>query len=262
MISVLLLEIGEKTSFYAAILPFAVAALTFHFFRKKFHGASDTEGINLLQQQEEKNIVLETGIIKSLISRAWPMVIFGASLWLLDSSFWTIGTLYSQELKEVNRLGSFFFAAYMIPPIFTSLLAPHIYSRFGKKKTAFTAALVSALMLLIMSISTNIIFILVCVFLVSVFSNLALILNYAVFEDFVARLNRYGNDMVAMEQISASLAYVIGPVLLGYISTLVGYQHTFSFVGILIGSISIACLVAVPRKIKMPQMELKHLNSN
>ena len=117
-------------------------------------------------------------------------------------------------------------------------------------------------MLLIMSISTNIIFILVCVFLVSVFSNLALILNYAVFEDFVARLNRYGNDMVAMEQISASLAYVIGPVLLGYISTLVGYQHTFSFVGILMGSISIACLVAVPRKIKMPQMELKHLNSN
>jgi MFS family permease len=259
MLSVYLIEIGDKTTFYFALIPFGLAITTHYMFTKKHSLNKREHGINLLTQSNERNLEIEGKIMKILITRAWPIFIFGFTLWLLDASFWTIGTLFSEQLKHSSKYGSFFFAAYMIPPIFTSIFATHIYKRFGKKRTAFISAIFSALILLVMAATNNVGYILICVFFVSIFYNLAQILNYSVYEDFVTRLHQYGNDMVAIGQVSASLAYITGPVIFGLISSYIGYQSTFSIVGIILGSVSIACLFVVPRKIKMPQIELKHL---
>ena len=54
-----------------------------------------------------------------------------------------------------------------------------------------------------------------------------------------------------------SLAYIIGPILAGFIAQLVGEQMTFVVVGAGAASIAFILLLVTPKKLKVPQIEVK-----
>jgi MFS family permease len=153
-------------------------------------------------------------------------------------------------------LGSFLIPAYIFPSIIVTLLAPRLAWRFGKKRVSFITAIIGSLILL----AGGLIFpgggFVIVVLLSSLFIEVSYPEIYAVFEDYVARLGVFGNDMVGLEGAAISLGFIAGPILAGILASFLGNQNAIVCFAGLFGLTAVLALSKVPRKIKMPQQEL------
>ncbi len=251
-----IIDLGFKYAFIVALIPFVLAFITF----KLFIHLYSTHLVNNKKHVVEmkKGIRIEFRILKTLWKRAWPLFMFSFLIMFVDACFWTVGILLSEDLKNTNNFGSLFLVAYMFPPIFTGLLASKFNGRLGKKRTAFITGFIAAIFLVAIGTGNNIPLVIAYVAIMSIFLNIGHVLHSAAVEDYVARLGDFGSDIVTIEQLSGSTAYIVGPILLGFLAETMGYQETFAVAGVLLGFVSIICLFMVPRKLKMPQTELRN----
>ncbi len=204
------------------------------------------------------DLVKEFRAMNALVKRTFFFLLFSFTLILIDVSFWTMGALYSQELMQKSELGKFFISMYGIQGLYCGILASKA-NLFGKKKTSFLIGIVVGLMMIGISITDSVYKTLLLVMGVSALYGICIILISAVFEDYVSRLHETSNYMISLEQMIANMAYVIGPIGLGWVGQTVGVKNTFGVVGIVIMIASACALVFVPKKIKMPQAELKSI---
>ena len=94
------------------------------------------------------------------------------------------------------------------------------------------------------------------VFISSTFTSLAFPELNATFEDYVARLDNFSNDLVGLRSSAGSLAYIIGPVTAGFLASKLGNWQTITiFAGALV-IVAAAMLYVIPRKLRMPKQEL------
>lgn len=247
--------LGYKTTFLIALIPLVLAIITYKLFSKMFKSNLSFSSKHV--KESKKGFLTEMTILKVLLARVWPLVVFSFLLILVDSCFWTIGTLLTEQLKETSYIGSLFLTAYMLPPLFAGIFANKFSVEFGKKRTAFLNALVAAIFLVAMGTTKSVPLIILYTFIMSIFLTIANILVSAVIEDYFKRLNKYASDMVTIEQVSGSFAYIVGPILMGFIAQIVGYTETFAITGVVLGVVAFFCFFAVPRKIKMPQAALQ-----
>lgn len=197
---------------------------------------------------------------KVLWKKIWLLYVFLLVLALVDASFWTIGTLLSEELRAKETIGMFLLPAYSVPALFIGALVSRAAKPGGKKRAAFLAAAISGIFLSLMLVLENAIPIVMTVFIFSLFYSLAFPEISAVFEDFVLRLGQNKDEMIGLQSSAISVAYVIGPVVAGGLSEIIGIRKTFSVFGMLVFIISIACLIIIPRKVRLPQKDLANLH--
>jgi MFS family permease len=194
-----------------------------------------------------------------LLRKIWPVYIFIFVLFILDSTYWTIGILLSEEIQQRSHIGSFLLMAYILPSLFMGALIHKMAKPFGKKRLAFIAGGAAGLILLVTGLSPSPLLLLMGIFCSSLFTAAAFPAIMAVIQDYVGRLENHRGDMVGLQASASSLSYIIGPITAGGIATLVGTQHTFSIMGGLLLAISLLCLIVVPRKIHLPQNGLQTL---
>jgi len=195
----------------------------------------------------------------TLFRRIWPIYLFLVLLFLIDSCFWTVGVLLSEEVKAYSFWGSFILPAYTLPSLFLGFLAGIFAKPFGKKKIAFGAALLGGICFALLAFVSQPILMVLLVFVASCFISLAWPQILATFEDYVVRLKEFGVDMVALQGSTGSLSYVLGPIVAGFLASLLGNKTTFIFMGILLFIFSFFLLIFLPRKIRMPQAELEEM---
>lgn len=193
-----------------------------------------------------------------LAKKIWPIWLFVFALVFVDATFWSIGTVLSEKLRATHPLGGFLLVLYMLPSLFVSFLANKASHPFGKKRISFIVGILSGVLLGIGGFIYNINIFLLSVLLSSIFTALATPEIQAVFEDYIARLGPYGNDMIALDRSAVNLAYILGPVLSTILGSVIGDQKTFGLTGILLAIVSAIALIIVPRKIRLPQQELNH----
>ncbi len=207
-------------------------------------------------------IKAELKIWKILLKHIWPLWIFTVALVMTDAFFWTVGIVFAEQIKNTNALGAAFMSAYMFPHMVMGLLAGRISPKFGKKKTAFISGTLAGLFLILVSFSTSIYMMLFFVILAATFRAIAAPALFATYEEYITRLKGFGNDMIGLEQSSASIGYIFGPILSGYFASIMGRHGSFAAVGIFLASISIASYTVVPRKIRMPNKELESVDED
>ncbi len=242
-------------SFYATILAIAIAGIIYLFFLQTFKSSKEKDSTNA----KKKSLVKELKVLKVLLHRLWPILLFSFAITILDVSFWTTGILYAEELREASALGGLFMVIYGLPAVFVGVITPMIqkkYENLGKKRISFIGGILCGVSLALIGTTSNVPLILTAVFIASTFYGIISILVEAVFEDYVARLREEGNDLVSANQISINLAYAVGPIILGFISKYFDFGATFIMTGFTIVLSAIIALIVVPRKIKMPQKEL------
>jgi len=110
-----------------------------------------------------------------------------------------------------------------------------------------------------MGLVNSIDLILLLVFFYSAFIAISLPAISATFEDLVKRLGSFDTDLIGLEQASPSLAYIVGPILAGFIAVELTEQKVFFVLGLLLAFVSVTSFILTPRKIKMPQSELLKL---
>jgi MFS family permease len=249
-------------------LPFVVSAFFFGFsllglmvFQKKTAKKQNNKADPDTHHETKRSALAEMRIWKSLFSKVWPVWLFTLAIFMIDAMFWTTGALFSEELKMTHPLGGWVISVYILPSLFGGLLAKKAALNLGKKRAAFLAGITNGILMIIAGFVTNVPLLLTLIFLASFFVAIAMPEILAVSEDYVSRLDEFGNDMVGLERSAVSMAYVIGPILAGWVSVMIGYQKVFSVVGGILLVISLIVFWMTPRKIRMPQQELQTIES-
>ncbi len=192
-----------------------------------------------------------------LVIRIWPVYIFFFALILLETAFWTVGPLLSEEMKQIHPFGGIMLSAYILPFLITPLMIGYLGQKFGKKHTAFVSAIIgscllSASLLVFHGVLTYIVIIFVSMIFISI--------DYpeidAVFEDYLARIGNNGNDLIGLRSTASSFAYIIGPIMAGGLSEVVGNRSTIGIFALMLLVVAVISLVVTPRKILMPHAAL------
>lgn len=255
LLAIFFFDINKFLPFWVAIGFFVISLIGFYWMSWKWKKHVRHHVIES-QPPIPATLMQKVKIWHLLIKKIWPIFVFLLILTVLDSSFWTVGTLLSEELRHTSWLGSFLIPAYIFPSIIVTLLAPRLAWRFGKKRVSFITAIIGSLILL----AGGLIFpgggFVIVVLLSSLFIEVSYPEIYAVFEDYVARLGVFGNDMVGLEGAAISLGFIAGPILAGILASFLGNQNAIVCFAGLFGLTAVLALSKVPRKIKMPQQEL------
>jgi len=253
----LLLSLGQTSYvFVTAICFHLMAAFALTIFHRL---AKSTPPIQ--PASNNGSILLELDAWFILFKKVWPVYFFLFLLFLVDSTYWTVGTLVSQDLLKSHSSGAFFLSAYSLPGLFMGLLLSRFGSPTGKKHLAFVMAMLSGIVLLGVGFVSHPLVILLLIFCSSMFLAVSFPEIFAVFEDYINRLGSSKNDMIGLQSSAISLAYIVGPIVSGFLATIVGNQMVFTLLGVLLIAYSAFSLHLVPKKVHFPQQELQSLQS-
>lgn len=192
---------------------------------------------------------LNMKMLKLLVKPILPLYAFTISLIILDASFWTIGILLSQELGETFFLGNFLIIAYTFPGVFAAPFSGYLATRFGKKRTAFTSAIIGSMVLTIGLLFTSPIYLILVVFVSSLFYSLCWPQIFSAFEDYIVRVGRHSDDMISIQDSATNIGYIVGPILAGLLATLYGYSRAFTILALLPLLVAIIGLLVMKHKV-------------
>ena len=205
----------------------------------------------------EMNVMEEIRHWRVLFKHVWPIVILSLLLGLIDATFWTTGAVWSQSLASNNILGGMFLSIYMLPTIFVSFLFARWQIEYGKKKLAMKLTALAGIFLIPLGFYYQSYVQLSLVLVSAVFLALALPLTNAVYSDIVERMGRERKHLIGLSLSTWSIAYIVGPILAGYIARLLGEAQTFTVLGIFTVIVSLFLLIASPKQLRLPQKEIK-----
>ncbi|HET7098782.1 MAG TPA: MFS transporter, partial [Patescibacteria group bacterium] len=225
---------------------FALIGLVVIFFFKKTHERPFSFSV------KEVNLWQEIKHWRLLIKYVWPMVVLSLVLGLIDSTFWTTGTVLTERLARENIFGGFFIPLYQLPSLFMGLVLARMTVFNGKKRLAMKFLLVSGIFLTILGFVNSIYLILLSVLASSILLAVAFPLVNGIYSDIIARMGVERKHLIGLSNSSISIAYIIGPALAGIISNLVGEEKTFSVMGAITILVAVTLLILTPKKIRLP----------
>lgn len=203
------------------------------------------------------NFIVEYRKWVSLTKHVWQILILSLTLGIIDSVFWTTGTVWSETLSQHNFWGGMLLPFYSLPsiPLGIFLAKKKIFS--GKKKIAEILTLFAGLSLTFLAFTNSLAGILLVILISSVMLSIAYPLSDAVYSDIIARMGKQDQHLIGLSNSTFSLAYIFGPVLAGLIAQFFGEQETFAVLGLGVTLVSAFLLLTTPKKLKLPQAEIK-----
>lgn len=212
---------------------------------------------NTGEQIEQFSVWREIKHWRSLAEHVWPVLIISFSMGIVDATFWTTGTVLSDSLASQHWLGGMFLPFYTLPMVVVGVIVAKWGIYRGKKKVAEIFMLVSGVLLVSMSFSNSVLFMLLVSLLTGTALSIAWPLTDAVYSDIIERMGHQGKHMMGLSSSTLSLAYIVGPVLAGFIAQQVRERMTFSIVGMVMSIVAIVLLIITPKKLKLPQTEIQ-----
>lgn len=207
-------------------------------------------------EAHEINLRAEVAHWSSLAKHVWPVLVISLFIGLVDSVYWTTGTVLTDQLSKTNWAGGWFLTLYMLPPLFVGFLVAKLGIYQRKKYWAELLFLASGICLAAITLVPSVWWYLAMVFVSSTLSALTIPLVDAVYTDLIARMGRERKHLVGLCSSMNSVAYIVGPIIAGVISTQVGELPTFAILGGSVIIVSVALLIFTPRKLKLPQLEI------
>lgn len=241
---------GDRAVVYGAGGVLALAYVLFLFIKLP-HVGEEEEEIHGVKVAEEIRYWLSLG------RRVWPILIMSVVAGIIDATFWTTGTVLNDSLALLNPIGGWFLSAYMLPSLFIGVIVAKWGIAEGKKKWAERLMLVGGALLGLLGFVESVYGVIALVLAASVFMALAWPLMDAVYTDLVVRARKGRKHMIGLSSATLSLAYVIGPILSGWLSGKYGEVETFAIVGLGVVIICLILLVVTPRKLQLPQAEIQ-----
>jgi len=206
---------------------------------------------------EKVNVWMEMKHWVTLFEYVWPVLTISFMLGLMDSTFWTTGTVLSDKLALEAWWGGMFLPFYTLPMIFVGFLVAKWGIYKGKKKMAEVFLLVAGLSLSFLYFANVTFAFLLVSLMVGAASSVVWPLTDAVYSDIVARMKSEGKHMIGLSVSMISVAYIVGPILVGILSEKWGEKMTFVIVGVVVAIVALFLLKVTPKKIRMPESEIQ-----
>ncbi|KKR55224.1 MAG: hypothetical protein UT93_C0025G0010 [Candidatus Woesebacteria bacterium GW2011_GWF1_40_24] len=233
------------------IIIFLVAALIILSVGKKKNETSETVDFG------SANPLLELKHWATLSKAVWPALTIGLLLGFIDATFYTVGAVWTEKLSLVNPWGVWFLPLYLLPSICLGIPLSNWRIENGKKKLAEKFLGVAGVFFILIGINSSIQWQLAMVALAASAVAVCYPLLEGVYTDILTRMGSEKKDMIGLTGSALNISYIIWPVFAGLISARVGERMTFSWLGVMILVSSLILLLVTPRKIKLPQTEIK-----
>jgi len=190
-----------------------------------------------------KHLLLEARLWKKILRRLFPAFLLTVFLFIIDAFYWTLGPLYAQA----SGAGGYFLAAYLFPMLLVGWLVGPLVMRFGTKKTAYACLGIGSLILCAFNFVPQS-SVLPLVLAASVFIGMAFPAINAVYADFIYKDPNEEGETEAMEDFSANISYVSGPIAAGYLADHVGIPGAFSLMAACGVGLSLLLLLSIRRR--------------
>lgn len=187
----------------------------------------------------------------------WPVLIISLVLGFIDSTFWTVGAIWTEKLTKINPWGIWFLPLYLLPFICLGIPLSSWKIYQGKKKMAEKFLALSGIFLVGMAVSSNISWQLAVVCLSASALAVCYPLLQGIYSDIIARMGTEKKDMIGLTNSVTNISYIIWPVFAGLIVSHVGERLTFAWLGLGVIIIAVILLFVTPKKLKLPQSEIK-----
>lgn len=191
----------------------------------------------------------------------WPAVIITILLGFMDSTFWTTGAVWSEKLAKENPIGSLFLPLYQLPAIFLGIVIAKWGVYKGKKYLTEKFLILSGFSLMLFAISANIYWLLSMVLVSAVSVGICYPLIESVYSDLISRMGHAKEDLIGLSASSLNIAYIIWPPIAGFFAEQIGERMSFSYLGLIVVLVSIGLLFTTPKKLRLPQSEIKNWSS-
>lgn len=255
LFAIFLLDISNKAPQWGILTLTFMATMLFSSFLYTYKKTERNRPKNNIRHK--KGIAEEFKIWAVLMKKIWPLWFFSVSIMIVDSAFWSIGILYAERLRQIEPIGGLFIVAFMLPQVLMGLLIGKLLPPTKKKEIAFLMGILTGIMLIVLWFVNSIINILTVVFLASIFYAVANTEILAVYEDYVARIDSFKNDLIGLERTGESFAYIIGPIGAGFIANSYDFKTVFLVAGLIILFFSALAIMYGSKNITMPQKKLK-----
>lgn len=264
-----LLDISVRQTFFVVVAGWAIAWLMSIILRKRVNKKQpilqlDTDGKVAaelqLQKNDKRDFSEQMKIWLVLLGRIWPVFIFYFFFILTETSLLIVGPLQAEFLKDIHWIGGALLSIYFLPHVFMPLLAPMLSQPWGKKRAAFILAGSGAAILACAGLlfGASLWFILL-LFVAALLLSIVYAEINAVFEDYVDRVDDYANDMIALRNVAGSVAYILGPIVAGWLASIIGFGQTIGVFAAVLSVVSFVLLIVTPRKIRFSHQQLKQI---
>ena len=187
-----------------------------------------------------------------------PMLLFDILLNIFDATFWTIGPIYAEQFPNFPNFGGLFITIYMVSILFTGLFVGKITSRFGQKKTAFVAFIISAALIATFGFIQSPFIILGVLVVASLIGSVAWPASSGAYADYISESKKFSKEIIGVEDFNINIGYFIGPIIAGVALEYLGAGMTFTVMGTLcaIGALVVYLFTPKEIKIKVKESEL------
>lgn len=203
------------------------------------------------------NPILELKHWVTLSKTVWPALVISLLLGFVDATFYTVGAVWTVKLTEINPWGVWFLPLYLLPSICLGFPLSNWQISNGKKKLAEKFLGISGIIFICIRFSSSVPWQLAIVCLASSALAICYPLLEGVYTDILGRLGSEKKDMIGLTGSVINLSYIIWPVFAGLIASKVGERLTFFWLGVIVLTVSIILLLVTPKKLKLPQTEIK-----
>lgn len=240
---------GDRAVVFGAggVLAFAYVLFLFIKLPHSHEVSEDIHGVHVMEEIKHW---------MSLGRRVWPVLILSVLAGIVDATFWTTGTVLNDRLAEQSSIGGWFLSAYMLPSLFIGVIVAKWGLSEGKKKWAEKLMLLGGVVLGLLAWVKSVEGIILVVILSSILMSMSWPLLDAIYTDLVVRSRRGRKHMIGLSSSTLSLAYVIGPILAGWLSGKYGEVETFAIIGWGVVVICVILLWVTPKKLHLPQQEM------
>jgi MFS family permease len=231
-----------------------IGSMTFFLTRKKHERPISFE-------MSEVSLWKELSHWKVLIKRVWPVITISLVIGFIDSVFWTTGAVWTESISRDSFWGGLILPAYQLPSIFIGLFIARLKIFKGKKRLALKFLMASGFMLSLIYFEVPIFSYIVLILSSSIMLSFVYPLVDATYADIIARMGVTRKHLVGLSSSAISLAYIVGPLLAGYIASIFGERKTFALVGVVTVLTAFVLSFITPRKLLLPRTEMEKWKS-
>lgn len=220
--------------------------------------------INSLDQKANRlsaglSVIREFKFWGTLGKVVFPVIVVGVVAELIEATFWTFGGLYAEEIGLVHGTEWLIIGMYQIPLLLGALVLSRLNITQRKKRISQIALVMGGLALSTLYFTQAVAPTLLIIFVAGLMISFVAPLNEAVYSDLLSRLGKNKMHLLGLAKANSSLAYIVGPIALGILSDASNYRSAFAAVGLITVVLSAGLLIFTPRKLRLPQTEIKAL---
>lgn len=195
------------------------------------------------------HVLSEISLWKQIGKILLPVLLLSLFFNIFDSFFWTIGPLVAENYKNLHPFNGLFLTAYELPALMVGWFVGNVTKKYGKKRTAFLGFLIGSLLISIFSLLHNLFFILIDVFVASLFVGFTIPALEGAYADYISETGKVEKEITALTDFFTNIGYIIGPIAAGLLADHVGNAQAFSLLGITCALVALILLKITPRKI-------------